>query len=469
MDTNKTTKAKTMVKKQEFLNNTMTKNTKFNKSTIKNLTDNIQTDVKQLILGLVAAVVIISLIIAQLATKNITNSSSMVVNLLLGTALGFVLARGMYGFAGAFRNPIQSKNYSLSKSVVIFLGILTTLVSIVSLIQAQSTILPSDKGSIIEQNSGHKISFMFIIGGLLFGIGMIMAGGCASGTLQDIGVGAVGALIALWGWMFGVFVGFIFKAPMLTNWICEGIGFNLFNEVGIFGGWVINLTIIFLIYLLLSFLENKIGDKKNSKTRLEVELENKEDFSKNQVSFISNNTFKKTWFNIFQKKWALTTTTILLSIIGVLSMMKKGGWGISTTYGLWGSWILEDLGVDILGIEFAGSSIKNGMGGAVGQFNQGFWNHQGSMYNISILLGAVMAIALASKFRLNYKMKPQNIAIYLFGGFIMGFGTRLSGGCNIGALVDPIAAGELTGYMYGILLGIGAWIGLKFMVLTKSL
>ncbi len=472
-NSNTNTKTDTNAESSSSMNSSSLKKS-FDKSTIKNLSDGVQKDVKQLILGLVAGLIILSLIIAQLSTKSDDKSlmDEMVLNIILGTSLGFVLARGAYGFAGAFRKPIAVKDYSLSKSVAIFLAITTVLVAMVAMIEESQNLIKGDYIGIIEENGiSTTMSFMFIIGGLLFGIGMIMAGGCASGTLQDIGVGAAGAMLALFGWMFGVFVGLIFKAPMTDSWMGADVNLNLFKELGVFSGLLVNLMIIGLIYVLLIYLENKFGNQEANKTALDIEQENEKEYIENKVSFVSNKRANRMYYNVFQKKWTLLTTAILLSIVGIFSLVDKGGWGISSTYGYWGAWILDGFGADVTAISLTGDMSQSIVQGGLNEtvFNDGFWNHGGSMYNISIILGSTMAIALSGKFVLDYKMKVRNVVIFVLGGFLMGFGTRLSGGCNIGALVDPIVTGEISGYAYGILLTAGAWIGLKFMAGAKAL
>ncbi len=442
------------------------------KSTIKNLSDSINKDVKQLILGTVAGLIILSLIIAQLSTKSGSKMDEMVLNLMLGTAFGFVLARGAYGFGGAFRRPIQQKEYSLPKSVVMFLAITTTLVAIVAMIeQSQGLITDEYIGIIATNGETTTMSFMFIIGGLMFGIGMLLAGTSGSGTLRDIGIGGVGAIIVLVGWMFGVFVGFIFRAPIMATWMGESVNLNLFEELGIFSGLIVNLTIILIVYGLLLYFEKRFGNGKINKTPLETEIENQQNYLNDQVSFISNKRINRMYFNVFQKKWTFLTTAILLSIVAIFSLAEKGGWGVSSTYGYWGAWMLEGFGAEITNINLTGetgqSIIAQGSLDPV-VFADGFWDHSGSMYNISLLLGSTMAVGLAGRFRIKHKMRYRNVLMFIIGGFIMGFATQLSGGSNIGALIDPIVVGELSGYVHGVLLIMGSWFTWKIIQLTNS-
>ena len=43
----------------------------------------------------------------------------------------------------------------------------------------------------------------------------------------------------------------------------------------------------------------------------------------------------------------------------------------------------------------------------------------------------------------------------------MGFGARLSNGCNIGAYFSAIAAGNLSGYAWVLLAIAGSWAGIR--------
>ncbi len=45
----------------------------------------------------------------------------------------------------------------------------------------------------------------------------------------------------------------------------------------------------------------------------------------------------------------------------------------------------------------------------------------------------------------------------------MGYGTRLSNGCNVGALYTPIAEFSLSGWIYLIFIVIGGFLGNIFV------
>ena len=89
------------------------------------------------------------------------------------------------------------------------------------------------------------------------------------------------------------------------------------------------------------------------------------------------------------------------------------------------------------------------------------------MQYIGIIFGAVLALSLAGvlkkRFIAGLKISPKGVATFAFGGFVMGYGTRLSNGCNVGALYTPIAEFSLSGWIYLIFIVIGGFLGNIFV------
>lgn len=86
-----------------------------------------------------------------------------------------------------------------------------------------------------------------------------------------------------------------------------------------------------------------------------------------------------------------------------------------------------------------------------------------NVQNTSIILGALIASLMmgvfVKQFKEGWKITPKEIALYVAGGLFMGLGTRLSGGCNVGALYTPIAQFSLSGWIYLIFLFSGGMLG----------
>src|SRR5512136_911863 len=124
--------------------------------------------------------------------------------ILAGLALGYILQRGRFCLNSAFRDIIFMKDMTLFRSylfalVVAIVG--SNLLEDLGLLQ----VINPDSGN-LETVTLLRQSFVpvaNIFGGFLFGLGIVLAGGCASGIVYRIGEGQLSALIAILGFFFG--------------------------------------------------------------------------------------------------------------------------------------------------------------------------------------------------------------------------------------------------------------------------
>jgi len=118
-----------------------------------------------------------------------------------GLAIGYVMQRSRFGFAGIVRKMYKMGNSDLPKAVLF-------LLAISMVISASLQYYGHLKGITIPGMSSVKtISMLTVIGAFIFGIGMMFAGGCASGTLTDLGEGYVRAAVTLVFFCFGSVLG----------------------------------------------------------------------------------------------------------------------------------------------------------------------------------------------------------------------------------------------------------------------
>ncbi|GAW92025.1 YeeE/YedE thiosulfate transporter family protein [Calderihabitans maritimus] len=122
-----------------------------------------------------------------------------------GLGFGFVIQRSRFCFASAFRDPILFGTLSLTKAVLLMLIISTIgFAAIQYNFFVQGLTIP---GKI------YPVGLNTALGGFLFGLGMILAGGCVCSCLARIGEGSViylwtlaglisGSLLCIWsfGW-----------------------------------------------------------------------------------------------------------------------------------------------------------------------------------------------------------------------------------------------------------------------------
>lgn len=124
--------------------------------------------------------------------------------ILMGLALGYVLQRGRFCLNSAFRDIIFMKDLTLFRSyllcvVVAVIG--SNLIEDAGLLQ----VINADTGALEATNLMRQsfVPIANILGGFLFGLGIVLAGGCASGITYRIGEGQLSALTALIGFFFG--------------------------------------------------------------------------------------------------------------------------------------------------------------------------------------------------------------------------------------------------------------------------
>ena len=171
---------------------------------------------------------------------------------------------------------------------------------------------------------------------------------------------------------------------------------------------------------------------------------------------IKKNKFYKAWF---KDAWPYITGAVLLSVFQIVTLASTGNpWGVSGVLANWGAWVVELFGGSVDKWYYFSSE------GAQATLVNGFFKDPGTMRNLGIIIGALFATLLASQFKFKkIKSKKQIIAAVL-GGLLMGYGARIGFGCNIGAFFSGIASMSLSGWVYGIFLFVGAYVGSKLLV-----
>lgn len=134
----------------------------------------------------VALIVLLVIVLVQDGTQFtyacITGQRSVLV--FFGLALGLVNQRARFCFVRAFREPFMTGEGSMTKGAALAL-----IVGVVGFSIIKGTDL-SDMRS-IEESVNPSVVLGSLLGELIFGIGMVLTGGCASGSLWRAGEGQV--------------------------------------------------------------------------------------------------------------------------------------------------------------------------------------------------------------------------------------------------------------------------------------
>lgn len=170
---------------------------------------------------------------------------------------------------------------------------------------------------------------------------------------------------------------------------------------------------------------------------------------------ISSNRFYK---KLLKEPFTYVTGAVLLGVFATahLAVFSKG-WGVTSAFADWGAWLYQLVGGNVDNWAYF-SSEK-----AQKTLSSGFMNDGGSIRNLGIILGALLATLFASEFKLKKIRSMKQVCAAILGGLLMGYGARLANGCNIGALFTSISSLSLSGWIFWVFLSIGALIGGKLL------
>ena len=168
-----------------------------------------------------------------------------------GLSFGFILQKARFCFTASMRDPYLTGGTSLSRAVLIAFAITTigfTAIKYGSYIKG----LPIPGMSYVV-----PISFATVVGAFIFGIGMVIAGGCASGTLMRVGEGFFLQILSLVFFIIGSLLGAHDFGWWKYNFISKGKAIFLPDYLGWFGALIVQLLVIMLLYIAATKYEEK--------------------------------------------------------------------------------------------------------------------------------------------------------------------------------------------------------------------
>lgn len=166
----------------------------------------------------------------------------------LGISLGFVLQKSRFCLVSALRDPLLIGMTQLTRAFLLLLGI--------SILGFALVFWGASLKHIPLSLNVFPIGVHTVVGGLLFGIGMVLAGGCTTGILMRMGEGFAMQMVAF----FGLIVGTVLGERSLIIWkntFGESPGIFLPDILGWFLTLVLELSILFILWLLARWWQNR--------------------------------------------------------------------------------------------------------------------------------------------------------------------------------------------------------------------
>jgi uncharacterized membrane protein YedE/YeeE len=80
---------------------------------------------------------------------------------------------------------------------------------------------------------------------------------------------------------------------------------------------------------------------------------------------------------------------------------------------------------------------------------------------VGLLPGALVGALFAKEFKLRFPRTPRRYLQSLGGGILMGYGAGLAIGCTIGAFFSSIPSLSVSGWLFGLALAGGAFLGVQ--------
>lgn len=356
----------------------------------------------------------------------------------------------------------------------------------------------------------HPLGWHILIGGGIFGLGMVLSGGCASSSLYKTGEGNLGAVLVLFSIAFSQ--AWLVSTDWFTTWVPSSwtetaLAMDMPEELSVTVGWfdqftagylwqlaganaleylelphtllnylfanaflVAILPSIILISLLYVFNFRKIHLRQHADEKHSLGFELRGVWA---MFIQSKNTAiaglglgvlaglhmlitgeLREYYDIFNFGELLADMGFVNGLSIQDSVFDPGYWYITTQEAQWAGWAMAKLGLGMDDNIFFG--LENGLPNPL-------LNAPGMM-SVGIILGAAMIALARGEFK--WKLPNTETAILaIIGGALMGIGSRIGMGCNIGAFFATVTNGDISGWIFLIGMTVGGYLAVKALKL----
>jgi len=415
-----------------------------------------------------------------------------------GFIYGMCLQYGRFCFASAFRDLFAVG----VPRMVVGIMIATILFSFVSAFVTATG---------MSTFHAAPTSIHAMIAGLIFGVGMVFAGGCASGSLYKTGEGnGVSLLVVLsisitqatfvdlggwfnklvpqsWhdsavakklpaainagdGWVDQYLAGYVWNQPIKK--FSTMLGFKDSSFAGAFiGDFLVGVVFpaAVLLVVVYAFWVRKNYRKKRAAGNGTMTFRDELAGYWTMIASSKRTALAGLFLGIacglqmlviegLRIKFGVKNAGTLLSRLGhdfglsvSGTVFDPGYWYVTTQEAQWVGWVFNKLGWNNMDNIYFG--LNNGIPNPA--INPADW------MSLALIGGAAVMALLSNEFK--FKKPTKELAVWaIVGGALMGIGSRLGLGCNVGAFFARVAMGDASGWLFGIGMIGGAFIGVKF-------
>jgi uncharacterized membrane protein YedE/YeeE len=341
----------------------------------------------------------------------------------VGALLGVALYHAAFGFTSAWRVFIADGRGAGLRAQMLMLAVGVALffpaLSNGTLFGTHVTGLVSPAGTSV------------VVGAFIFGIGMQLGGGCASGTLYTVGGGSTRMIVTLIAFIAGSVIATA-HMPFWTS-LPQLKPVSLVTALGLAPALLLNWVVFALIATITVVVE------KRRHGRL--------------VAAHVQPAHTSPWLH---GPWPLAAGALALVVLNFATLALSGRpWGVTSAFALWGAKAASLLGVDTASWTYW--STKANAAALAAPVSHDVT----SVMDIGIVLGAMLAAALAGRYAPVWRLPLRSFVAAVVGGLLLGYGARLAYGCNIGAYFSGIVSGSLHGWLWLVAAFIGNVFGTR--------
>ncbi|MBI4562297.1 MAG: YeeE/YedE family protein, partial [Candidatus Rokubacteria bacterium] len=148
---------------------------------------------------------------------------------------------------------------------------------------------------------------------------------------------------------------------------------------------------------------------------------------------------------LFGHPWSVTGAAVAVGALNVFLFAFDRPWTASDGVRNWGDWLFLSLGI------LSRSDLISPL------------LYSGSILNLGTVAGGFASALLAREFAIQIA-PPGELVKGGVGGFLMGIGSVLAFGCNLGGFFSALSALSLSGAAMMVGLGVGAYLGLRYLL-----
>jgi uncharacterized membrane protein YedE/YeeE len=328
----------------------------------------------------------------------------------IGAFAGVVLYHAAFGFTSSWRVFISDRRGAGLRAQMLMLAV--TCAVFFPILAAGTLFGQPVRGSISPPG------LAVIAGAFIFGIGMQLGGGCASGTLYTAGGGSTRMLIVLAAFIVGSVIG-----TAHTQWWATLPALAPTSIVTVMGPWL-GLAVSFAIFGLVAWITIVIEKRQHGRL----------------VEPISGRESTSLWL---RGPWPLAAGALGLAVVNIATLSIGGRpWGVTSAFALWGAKAASALGIPVATWPYWKAPAQ------AAALDASVLVDITSVMNFGIILGALLAAMLARRFAPVWTISARSLAAAVIGGLLLGYGARVAYGCNIGAYFSGIASGSLHGWLW---------------------